>query len=253
MLTKTKIKWINSLERKKNRDEEGVFVAEGYKLVAELLPKLKCRFIAISDENILQKFDKNVKDIEVISAQEYKKISFQKSPQGILGVFEKPVSEFDIHAISNNLNLALDEIQDPGNLGTILRLADWFGIKDVFCSKNTADAFSPKAVQATMGAIGRVNIHYVDLPELLLKADGKLPIYGTFLNGDNIFNDNLSKNGIIILGNEGNGISPEVEQLVTKRISIPKYPIGKNLAESLNVGIAAAIVVAEFRRNTPNH
>ena len=186
MLSKTKIKWINSLERKKNRDEESVFVAEGVKIVSDLLPHLKCRYIAVSDKDILEKIAEYADEIDEISSDEYKKISFQKSPQGILAVFEKPKYEIDLEIKADNLVLALDDIQDPGNLGTIIRLADWFGILDVFCSKHTADVFSPKTIQSTMGAIARVRVHYVDLPKFLEKMKNQMPIYGTFMEGENI-------------------------------------------------------------------
>ncbi len=248
MLSKTKIKWINSLERKKNRDEESVFVAEGVKIVSDLLPHLKCRYIAVSDKDILEKIAEYADEIDEISSDEYKKISFQKSPQGILAVFEKPKYEIDLEIKADNLVLALDDIQDPGNLGTIIRLADWFGILDVFCSKHTADVFSPKTIQSTMGAIARVRVHYVDLPKFLEKMKNQMPIYGTFMEGENIFTEKLSKNGIIVMGNEGNGISSEIENVITNKISIPSFAEKGDTSESLNVGIAAAITVAEFRR-----
>ncbi len=248
MLSKTKIKWINSLERKKNRDEEGVFVAEGIKIVADLLPFLKCKFLAINESFKANDYKKYTDEIEIISLEEYKKISFQKSPQGVLAVFEKPNYKIDFDGIAKSLTLALDDIQDPGNLGTIIRLADWFGVTDVFCSLQTADVFSPKAVQATMGAIARVRVHYVDLPEFLNKMQNKTRIYGTFMDGKNIFEEKLDENGIIVMGNEGKGISPQVEALISSKISIPNYSNEKVTSESLNVGIATAIVVAEFRK-----
>lgn len=250
MLSKTKIKWINSLERKKNRDEEGLFVAEGTKIVDDLLPLLPCRFIAVLHEVYKDAYRKHTNEIEIVTPDEYKKITFQKSPQGVLAVFEKPTVEIDIITINKSLNLALDDIQDPGNLGTIIRLADWFGIKDIFCSHHTADAFSPKTVQATMGAIGRVRVHYLDLPALFNELSGEFPLYGTFLEGDNIYTEKLSQNGIIILGNEGNGISESLLPMINKKLMIPGYPAGSATSESLNVGIAAAIVISEFRRKT---
>lgn len=248
MLSKSKIKWIRSLEQKKNRDDEQLFVVEGFKMIAELLPTMKCRFLASSIEKLSDEFKKYEVDVEQISEDEYKKITFQKSPQGVLAVFEKPVSTFEIKQIKYELNLALDDIQDPGNLGTIVRLADWFGIKNVFCSLHSADIFSPKAVQATMGAIARVNVHYVDLNEFLQKAKVEIPVYGTFMNGNNIYTEKLSRSGIIVMGNEGNGISAETEKLITQKISIPNFPLGVHTSESLNVSIAAAIIVSEFRR-----
>ncbi|MHB9054896.1 MAG: TrmH family RNA methyltransferase [Paludibacteraceae bacterium] len=248
MLSKTKINWINSFDRKKNRDEEGLFVAEGVKIVSDLLPFLKCRLLAVCEDEFHENFKKYSDLINIISADEYKKITFQKSPQGVLAVFEKPEFHINKNVILHNLNLALDDIQDPGNLGTIIRLADWFGIKDVFCSLHSADVFSPKTVQATMGAIARVQVHYVDLPAFLNELDGGIPIFGTFMTGHNIYTEHLSGNGFIIMGNEGRGISAAVEKLITHKISIPNYPNNNVTSESLNVSIATAITVAEFRR-----
>lgn len=250
MLSKTKIKWINSLERKKNRDEEHVFVAEGVKIVSDLLPFFKCVFLGTTQTETTDYFRKYTDEIELISQEEYKKITFQKSPQGVLAVFEKPKPDMDFSQISQNLILALDDIQDPGNLGTIIRLADWFGIKDVFCSMHSADVYSPKTIQATMGAIARVRVHYVELAPFLESIKDKTPVYGTFMEGKSLYEDNLSENGILVMGNEGNGISEEIENLVTRKITIPNYPQGETTTESLNVGIATAITVAEFRRKT---
>jgi TrmH family RNA methyltransferase len=248
MLSKSKIKWIRSLEQKKNRDDEQLFVVEGFKIITELLPVMKCRFLAFSIDQLNNEFKKYDVDVEQISADEYQKITFQKSPQGVLAVFEKPKFTYDITQIKHELNIALDDIQDPGNLGTIVRLADWFGIRNVFCSQHTADIFSPKAVQATMGAIARVKVHYVDLNEFLKNIKAEIPIYGTFMNGENIYSEKLSRSGIIVMGNEGNGISAETEKLITQKIAIPSFPSGVHTSESLNVSIAAAIIVSEFRR-----
>lgn len=248
MLSKTKIKWINSLERKKNRDEKRLFVAEGTKIVSDLLPLLKCRFMGVEQSAFKDEYRNFSDEIEVITPDEYKKISFQKSPQGVLAVFEKPTFDIQYEEITENLNLALDEIQDPGNLGTIIRLADWFGIRDIFCSHHTADAFSPKTVQATMGAIGRVRVHYLDLKIFLKDLFEKMPVYGTFMDGKNVYHENLSRNGIIIMGNEGSGISDELLPFITQKLMIPSFPENGKTSESLNVGIATAIIVSEFRR-----
>lgn len=250
MLSKSKIKWINSLERKKNRDKENVFVAEGVKIVTDLLPFFKCRFLAVTQSEVSDKFSKYTDEIEVISQDEYRKITFQKSPQGVLAVLEMPEYKIDYPKLTMNLSLALEDIQDPGNLGTIIRIADWFGIKDVFCSPHTADIFSPKSIQATMGAIARVRIHYVDLALFLDKIKDKIPVYGTYMNGENIYDLTLSDSGIIIMGNEGNGISAEIEKLITRKIAVPTFPEDSIASESLNVATATAIVAAEFRRRT---
>lgn len=248
MLSKSNIKWINSLERKKNRDEEGLFVAEGGKLVAELLQTLKCSYLATSQHDFYETYSYIANESDLVSLEEYKKISFQKSPQGVLAVFEKPVHTVDLNEVCNQLNLVLDDVQDPGNLGTMIRLADWFGIETVFCSLHTADAYSPKAIQSTMGAIGRVQVHYVNLHGLLREVKGKTPIYGTFMEGSDIYQENLSKNGLIIMGNEGNGISEELLPFVSEKLMIPTFSQNEATSESLNVGIAAAIVISEFRR-----
>lgn len=165
----------------------------------------------------------------------------------MLAVFRQPEDTADFSVISHSLCLALDDIQDPGNLGTIIRLADWFGIEHIFCSPNTVDAYNPKTVQATMGGIARVKLHYTPLPELICALKG-IPVYGTFLDGEDIYCQPLSSYGLIVMGNEGNGIGKEVEQLINRRLYIPNYPADRQTSESLNVAIATAVVCAEFRR-----
>lgn len=248
MLSKSKIKWIISLKLKKNRDEEGVFVAEGLKVVSELLPLLRCRFLAVCSDVSMEAAIKTCDETVEISNSDYQKITFQKSPQGVLAVFEKPRYELNFDKISRSLSLALDDIQDPGNLGTIIRTADWYGVKDIFCSRNSADVFNPKVVQATMGAIARVRVHYVDLPDFLKGISNSMPIYGTLLDGDNFYKKELSDRGILVMGNEGNGISSEIIPLISERLFIPGYPTDVVSSESLNVSIATAITLAEFRR-----
>ena len=177
--------------------------------------------------------------------------SLLKTPQEVLAVFEQPHYEFDTNVTDQSLCLALDDVQDPGNLGTIIRIADWFGIEHIFCSSGTADVYNPKTIQATMGAIVRVKLHYCNLPDFLKSASQKnTPIFGTFLDGENIYTQELPANGIIIMGNEGNGISKQIAEMVTHRILIPNYPQGCETSESLNVAVATAIVCAEFRRRT---
>lgn len=248
MLSKAKIKWINSLKLKKNRDEEGVFVAEGLKVVSELLPVLRCRFLAECSNVSMDTAIKTCDEIEEISNLDYQKITFQKSPQGVLAVFEKPSYELNSEKISKSLSLALDDIQDPGNLGTIIRTADWFGVKDIFCSRNSADVYNPKVVQATMGAIARVRVHYVDLFDFLKDISHSMPVYGTLLDGENLYQKELGDCGILVMGNEGNGISSEIIPLITERLFIPSFPRDMVSSESLNVSIATAITLAEFRR-----
>lgn len=250
MLSKAKIKWINSLTLKKNRDEESVFVAEGVKLVSELLVSFPPLFLAYTDENLLPiRQRRNSIEKVLVSESELLKISTQKSPQGIVAVFPKPKYEVNYEQIKNSLTIALDEIQDPGNLGTIIRLADWFGIKDVFCSTNTADIYGSKAVQATMGAVSRMRVHYVELSDFLQKTMST-PIYGTFMIGDNIYDEELTSNGIIVMGNEGKGISKEIVPFISKKLYIPSFPSYEQTSESLNVSAAMAITVSEFRRRS---
>ena len=247
-LSKNRIKYIHSLELKKIRKQEKVFLAEGHKLVEELLDRFKCRFLVATSEWLTQNNPSvYVEEIYEVSEEELAKASLQKSPQQVLAVFEKPNDYYDKELFNNSLCLALDDVQDPGNLGTILRIADWFGIEHIFCSPNTVDVYSPKAIQATMGAIARVQVHYTPLMELITSLNN-IPIYGTFLDGENIYSQSLSNNGIIIMGNEGNGISREIEKLVDRKLFIPNYPKERSTSESLNVAIATAITCAEFRR-----
>lgn len=249
MISKPKIKLIASLSQKKFRDELNLFIAEGTKLVFDLAPSFGCTLLVATTEWLNDHPTIKAREVIEVTNEELKKISNQKSPQGVLALFEKPINSFCLDDLNQQLSLALDEIQDPGNLGTILRIADWFGISHVFCSEHTADAYSTKTVQATMGALARVKVHTVNLPEFLMSCNGKMPIYGTFMDGENIYSKTLSNNGIIVMGNEGNGISAEIEKIVSERLLIPNYPMGEATSESLNVGVATALVCAEFRRS----
>lgn len=246
-LSKNKIKYIRSLEQKKSRKEEGVFLAEGPKLIGDLLPYFHCRLIAATPQWI--KDNPNLRADEIIEAtpEELSRASLLKTPQHVLALFKQPQHTLNAEAISQKLTIALDDIQDPGNLGTIIRLADWFGIENIICSSNTVDVYNPKAIQATMGAIARVKVHYTHLTDFI-KTLGETPIFGTFLEGENIYNQPLPNHGIIIMGNEGNGISKEIEEWVNHKLYIPNYPQERATSESLNVAIATAVVCAEFRR-----
>lgn len=234
-LSKAQVKWVRSLQQKKNRDAEGVFVAEGAKCINELRGAFELVLLASPDN---------------ASAIEIEQMSSLRTPQGQIAVFRKPTTD-NRYPISQ-LMLALDGVQDPGNLGTIIRTCDWFGIHDILCSRDTADCYNPKVVQATMGALARVRVHYVDLPNALAELKDKhVAIYGTLLEGRNMYAEGAIPNkseGVIIMGNEGNGISEEVRGLVSHPLLIPSYPAGEATSESLNVGIATAIVLAEFRR-----
>lgn len=246
-LSKNRIKYIHSLELKKNRKADKVFLAEGPKLVGDLLGYFPCRFLAATAEWLSQHPHLPVEDVSEVSDEELSRASLLKTPQQVLAVFEQPEDEADASVISRSLCLALDDVQDPGNLGTIIRLADWFGIEHIFCSPNTVDAFNPKTVQATMGGIARVKLHYTHLPDLIGSLKDT-PVYGTFLDGQNMYTQQLSASGLIVMGNEGNGIGSEVEKLINRKLYIPNYPADRETSESLNVAIATAVVCAEFRR-----
>jgi len=250
MLSKNKQKLITSLARKKYRDQEQLFVAEGHKLVSDLLAtSLKCKILIATDEWLSSYNNHHSKITEVISANlpEIKKVSSLKSTPPVIAIFEQPLVEINYNQLSSKLSLFLDDIQDPGNLGTIVRMADWFGIENIFCTQGCADIYNSKTVQSTMGAIARVNIKYVDTEEFFTSID-KLEVYGTFLEGDNLYETNLEASGIIVMGNEGKGISKEVEKYVTTKLNIPNYPANSPTSESLNVAVATAITCAEFRR-----
>ena len=251
MLSKAKIKLIQSLEQKKKRREERLFVAEGPKVVGDLMPYFPCRLIVAEPTWLEAHPEVSATEIIEATSDELRKASFLKTPQEVLALFELPDYAIPHDVASQELCLALDDVQDPGNLGTIIRVADWFGIRHIFCSIGTTDAFSPKTVQATMGAIARVQIHYVNLYNFLYgtcQQNPSTPLYGTFLEGKNIYQESLTPHGVIIMGNEGNGIGQQVEELVSHKLFIPNYPEGSATSESLNVAIATAITCAEFRR-----
>jgi RNA methyltransferase, TrmH family len=240
MVSKNQIKLITSLHQKKYRMAHQLFIAEGVKGINELLHsnfELEHLYVTIDDFKFVPTTQKTV-----ISDADLKKISALTTPNTCLAVFkipkEKPI-------FNKGLIVALDTIRDPGNMGTILRLCDWFGINQIVCSKETVDLYNPKVVQATMGSIARVNINYLNLRDFLETTS--LPIYGTFMDGENLYNSEITDEGIIVLGNEANGISSEIEAMVTKRITIPRFG-NLQQTESLNVATATAIVLSEFKR-----
>lgn len=256
MLSKNKIKLIQSLNRKKDRDETGLFLVEGNKMVDESLlstydiETLVCTKQFLNDHpNAAEK----AKEIIETDKESIQKASLLQNSQEAIAIVQKPFNQEINITPETKLYLALDFIQDPGNLGTIIRIANWFGIDAIICSENTVDVFNPKVVQATMGAIFRVNCHYTNLEHFLNNLQNKqVPIYGTFMEGKNIYTESLSGNGIIVMGNEGNGISESISNLVSHKLTIPTFSVLENKSESLNVAIATSICCSEFRRRTYN-
>ena len=250
MISKNQQKLIHQLDKKKFRLREGLFVAEGPKVVGDLIragiapEMLFATNEFLSEPSTIYSSLQSKGALRLVTAEELHRVSFLQHPQQVLGLFPLPEPTTETPQ-KGHLYIALDGVQDPGNLGTIIRLADWFGIDTIFCSDDTADAWSPKVVQATMGSIARVKVVYTDLIALLRATP--LPVYGTLLDGTDIYREELSKDGIIVMGNEGNGISPEVRELVTRRLLIPPFR-QDDTAESLNVAIATAITCSEFRR-----
>jgi TrmH family RNA methyltransferase len=258
MLSKNKIKYIRSLELKKNRTAEGVFIAEGHKLVGDLLGHFPCRILVATEawwEAHPAAWWAKHPEAEpaerfTVTQDELERASLQRAPQEVLAVFAQPEDRMDAREVERGLCLALDDVQDPGNVGTIIRVADWFGIEHIYCSHGTADVFNPKTVQATMGALARVRVHYCDLPAFIGSLPREVPVYGTFLDGEVMYGKALSQHGLIVMGNEGKGVSAEVGRLINERLFIPAYPADRETSESLNVAIATAIVCGEFRRRT---
>ena len=278
-ISKAQVKLIKSLQQKKYRDELGLFVAEGDKCVSELTKSFELVHLYINSEAI--NGEAYQREAIIVPKEQIEQMSGLRTPQGVIGVFKKQsFSEavfqcqrsFSDSGLSaeGGLFLALDGVQDPGNLGTIIRTCDWFGVHDIVCSLDTADCYNPKVVQATMGALARVRVHYVNLPEWLSAIshqNTEFRIYGTLLDGKDMYEVLQSEgrsyseavlqqrgltgeagHAVIVMGNEGNGISPAVRNLVTHPIRIPSYPKNAETSESLNVSIATAIVLAEFRR-----
>ncbi|MDO9262066.1 MAG: RNA methyltransferase [Flavobacteriaceae bacterium] len=241
MLSKNNIKLIKSLEHKKFRNQHQLFVVEGLKNVDEFL---KSDYQLEKIYTVNTDFNSDFADkIEIITEDELKKISFLKNPNQVLAVFQIPTVQ---KTTTQNLIAALDSVNDPGNLGTIIRLCDWFGVKQIICSTDTVDCYNPKVVQATMGSLTRVQLFYTDLADFIATYDGS--VFGTFMDGANIYKLHLPKKGMVVMGNEANGISTEIEKLITQKITIPAFR-NQSQTESLNVATATAIVLSEFRRS----
>ena len=240
MLSKSQIKLITSLKQKKYRQRHHLFVVEGIKTITELLQsdlELYTIYTTVS-------FNIDAKNEVLISETDLKRISFLTTPNKALAIFKVP----EVKTIKNKgLVIALDAVRDPGNLGTIIRLCDWFGVENLVCSKETVDCYNPKVIQATMGSITRVNISYVDLVKFLKTFDGR--VYGAFMEGDNVYKSSLAQTGVVVMGNEANGISKEVEATISNKLSIPRFG-DLQVTESLNVATATAILLSEFRRGS---
>jgi TrmH family RNA methyltransferase len=245
MLSKSQISFIKSLHQKKYRKEHGLFIVEGIKSIKEFIQssfQIHTLFYNSEQYNLLPKLPANINLFEVKNA-ELDKISTLQTPQGFLALVHIPLNTaLDLKELKNQFTLVLDGVQDPGNMGTIIRTADWFGFKNIICSADCVEVFNPKTVQATMGSLARVNIYEADLPTLL--SENTIPVFGALLDGESIYKTQWGTEGLVILGNEGKGISPEVIKKINKPVTIPR--IGE--AESLNVAVSAAIFCAELVR-----
>ncbi|PTX63571.1 TrmH family RNA methyltransferase [Kordia periserrulae] len=239
MISKRQIKIITSLHQKKYRKSTGLFVAEGKKVIQEFLDSsFELDTLFTTDEFL---FEENV-DATLVSEAELKKVSFLKTPNKALALFKIHEATF---SQQKGLIVVLDAIRDPGNLGTIIRLCDWFGVKQLVCSETTVDCYNPKVIQATMGSLTRVEVVYTDLSTYL--SETNLPIFGAFMDGTNVYKTNLPKDGILVMGNEANGVSEEISTFITEKIAIPRFGDFQQ-TESLNVAMATGILLNEFKR-----
>lgn len=242
------IKLVNSLTQKKYRTESGLFVAEGNKCVRDTWGHFRCRMLIATNRWYEQHATAEMFNIiRIADMRQMSRMSQFSTPSEVMALYELPQYELTPEDIKGRLTIALDTIQDPGNLGTIIRVADWYGIRDIVCSKETVDAFGHKVIQATMGAISRVRVHYTDLPQWF-ESVAEVPVIGTYLDGDNLYSAELPAEAIVLFGNEGRGISPKLAKYVTRRVLIPSYPADVATSESLNVSVAVAITVSELRR-----
>jgi len=246
MLSKSQISLLKSLQHKKERKENGLFLVEGYKSVIEFINssyQIEAIYHTASFASKMLNLSQKI-NLYNISVTDIEKISSLKTPQEVIALVKIPLHPpLNNQKLRQKFSLVLDGIQDPGNMGTIIRTADWFGIDNIICSEDTVDAYNPKVVQASMGSLSRINVHYADITSVLPQIG--LPIFGAMLNGENIYQTKFGNEGLIVMGNEGNGLRPEVERLISKAITIPRA--GK--AESLNVGIATALFCGEITRN----
>ena len=251
MTGKNKIKLITSLQQKKYRKKNNLFFVEGLKNTLELLQSDFRVSEILGTPHMLKQISTFYPEVKITetSPAEYKKISALKTPPEIMALCAIPTFEPDREAFTKNLNLVLDDITDPGNMGTIIRTAHWFGINNIICSSGCVDVFNPKVVQSAMGSITKVQIIYTELLSFLQEQkDNNLPVYGAFLNGKNLYQCNVSKKGFLVLGNESNGINKEVEKIVTQKVQIPQFTAHGDFMDSLNVSIACAVLCSEFSR-----
>jgi RNA methyltransferase, TrmH family len=251
LLSKNQSAYVKSLHQKKFRDQHNAFIAEGIKLVTELLRSdIKVKQVFSSRNFQLSIFNYHI-DVIRVTERELKRISALNTPNEVLAVCEIPSYKLDMASLASKLTIILDDIRDPGNLGTIMRVADWFGIDNIICSRETVDLFNPKVVQSTMGSIARVQLHYENLEEFFSRLDSNVPVYGAVMDGESIYSANLTPNGIIVIGNEGHGISENILSKITHKLTIPptahRTPVGGE-AESLNAALATGILLSEFRR-----
>ncbi len=252
MISKNTIKLIKSLEQKKFRLKEKAFIVEGDKNVSEVIQsKFKIENL-YATRVFLDKNISTIKDLKIISEvtkEEIFKASLLKSPQNSIAICTLPETKILPEILDKKLKIYLDDIQDPGNLGTIIRICDWFGVDQLFCSLNTADLFNPKVIQASMGSFCRINVYYSTFEQIAVLANNSaIPIYGALLAGENIYTQKLPENALLVMGNEGNGINSEIEKLLVNKIKIPEFNSNDKTAESLNVSVATAIICSEFKR-----
>ncbi len=248
-LTNNIRKTVTQLDKAKYRKESGLFMAEGTKCVLDTIGSFRLRWLFATDRWAAEHehtASRHSEELCIVPRKDLERMSHLTTPPEVIAVYEVPERTVDLGTLRPNLYLALDGVQDPGNLGTIMRTADWMGIDTIFCSHGCADLYSPKVVQSTMGAISRVKVIYLPLEDVVTRFP--YPVYGTFLDGENIYGSQLSESALIVMGNEGRGISPELDRLITHRLRIPSYPPEATTSESLNVAVATAICVAEFRR-----
>lgn len=243
-------KSVASLDERKHRRREGAFKAEGSKCVLDTLGHFSLRTLYATQEWMDEHPDiARLPQAVTAGRGDLRKMSSLTTPGQVIAVYDIPERTFSPAETSGSLMLALDTIQDPGNLGTIIRACDWFGVRTVVCSRDTVDVYNPKVVQATMGALARVGVHYTSLPQWLGQQTDGIEVYGTFLDGEDIYESTLERQGVIVMGNEGKGISAEVAAAVTRRLFIPPYPRHASHVESLNVSMATAVILSQFRKN----